>query len=209
MGTWEAVRNRLDALNIDKGIFDSDNDYGFPIIEKQDFEVNKLIPFGTNKKRDGTSHMFLDDYRIERLWNKPKRYLDMLKKYDGTLSPDFSLYSDFPIAVQIWNTYRNRWLGKYWQTNGIKVIPTIVWGDKRSYDFCFEGVEEGSTVAVSSVGVMFWKESISLFQDGYYEMMDTIKPKKILFYGNPIDDLEGDIQFFNSFTDERFGNGRK
>lgn len=203
--TWEKVKGRLDALNLNKGIFDFDNDYSIPTIKKEELEVDKLIPFGINKKRDGTCAFFLEDYRFERVWAKPKRYLNMLKQYEGTLSPDFSLYTDYPIAVQIWNTYRNRWLGRYWQENDIKVIPTVVWGDKRSYDFCFEGIEKGSIVAVGSVGVMFWKEAIESFKDGYYEMMDRIKPKQILYYGKPIEDLEGNIKYFKSFTDERFG----
>ena len=33
---------------------------------------------------------------------------------------------------------------------GIWVIPTISWGLENTFDFCFNGIEKGSTVAVST-----------------------------------------------------------
>ncbi len=44
-----------------------------------------------------------------------------MKKYDGVLSPDFSMYTNYPEAFQIWQVYRNRWCAAYWQSKGIKV----------------------------------------------------------------------------------------
>jgi hypothetical protein len=32
--------------------------------------------------------------------------------YVATLTPNFTLYPDWPSAAQICNTYRNRWLGR-------------------------------------------------------------------------------------------------
>ena len=31
---------------------------------------------------------------------------------------------------------KNRWGGAYWQSSGLTVIPTISWGDERSFEFC-------------------------------------------------------------------------
>ena len=36
----------------------------------------------------------------------------------------------------------NRAVGAYLQEQGLNVIPNIRWQDKRSYDFCFDGVEK-------------------------------------------------------------------
>ena len=33
---------------------------------------------------------------------------------------------------------------------GIRVIPTVNWGLENTFDFCFNGIEKGSTVAVST-----------------------------------------------------------
>ena len=69
-------------------------------------------------------HFFVDDYQFNRLWTNPDAYLDMLRRFKAVCTPDFSTYTDFPKAVQIWNHYRKHWLGAYWQGNGITVIPT-------------------------------------------------------------------------------------
>lgn len=71
-------------------------------------------------------HFYLDDYQFQRLWADPDRYVPMLQDYGAVMSPDFSVYNDFPKAVKIWNVYRNMWLACYWQLNGITVIPTIM-----------------------------------------------------------------------------------
>ena len=192
METWKSINNRLDSLNLKKGLYPSDNEYGIPTIRKQDIQVNKFIPFG-NKTYDGTAHFFLDDFKFERVWNTPKKYLNVLKQYESVCSPDFSPYDDYPIALQIYNVYRNRWLGKYWQRNGIKVIPTVGWSTPESYDFCFLGIEPRSTVAISSLGILRDKEAIELFIMGFDEMKEQIKPDHIHLYGDPVPKLEDEF----------------
>jgi len=185
MDTWKSINKRLDSLNLKKGIYPFSNKYGIPTIIKQDVKVNKLIPFG-KKEKDGTAHFFLDDYAFERVWNTPKKYINTLKQYDNVLSPDFSLYTDYPIAVQIWNTYRNRWLGRYWQSHGIQVIPTVGWSTPESYDFCYLGIEEGSKVAVGSIGILKSDKASKLFNLGINEMVERLHPEKIIFYGEMV-----------------------
>ena len=36
-------------------------------------------------------HFYEDDYQFERLWNRPGTYLDILKRFEGGISPDFSM----------------------------------------------------------------------------------------------------------------------
>lgn len=199
--------NRFDPLNLNKFEFETDNKFGIPTILKENVKVDKLIPF-IDKDRDGWCHFFLDDYRFERVWNNPLRYIDLLRQFEGVFSPDFSLYRDWPLAIQIWNTYRNRWCGVFWQMHGIKVIPTISWSDNRSYEFCFLGVEKGSTVAISTVGVMKNKESLKFFRKGYDEMIRRIQPEQIIIYGREIEGIEG--KYFEPFYEkfEEANNGR-
>ena len=52
--------------------------------------------------------------------------------------------------MQRYNTFRNRWVGAYLTNKGIRVVPTISWGLENTFDFCFNGIEKGSTVAVST-----------------------------------------------------------
>ena len=87
------------------------------------------------------------------------------------------------------------------------MIPDVVWGEKKSFDFCFDGIPKHSTVAVSSVGVKRDKdwnnETSSLFRDGYNEMLKRLEPTAILYYGDMIDGLEGNIIKIPSFYEQK------
>ena len=139
---------------------------------------------------DGAMHFFLDDYRFELCWSRPIATLSRVLQARTVLTPDFSLYSDFPIAAQIWNTYRNRWLGAYWHSEGRVIIPTITWSEPRSYDFCFDGIASESPVAVSTQGVKANKGAYEFFKHGYREMMNRIKPRFVVCYGKITEDLK-------------------
>ena len=128
-------------------------------------------------------HCFVDDYQFIRYWNNPDKYLPVLSKFSAVCSPDFSTYTDMPLAMQIYNHYRKHWLAAYWQLNGITVYPTISWSDESSYGWCFDGEPVGGVVAVSSVGTQKNKESKRLFLLGYEEMMKRLDPAWVIFYG--------------------------
>ena len=38
-----------------------------------------------------------------RYWNSPDTYIPMLSKFSAICSPDFSTYTDMPLAMQIYN----------------------------------------------------------------------------------------------------------
>ena len=128
-------------------------------------------------------HCFVDDYQFIRYWNNPDKYLSVISKFSAVCSPDFSTYTDMPLAMQIYNHYRKHWLAAYWQLNGITVYPTISWSDESSYEWCFDGEPVGGVVAVSSVGTQKNKESKRLFLLGYEEMMKRLDPAWVIFYG--------------------------
>lgn len=132
-------------------------------------------------------HFFIDDYQFERVWDKPELYVSMLSKYDFVLSPDFSLYTDMPLPMQQWNVYQSRALGKFWAKHGITVIPTVSWSDEDSYGFAFAGLDEYSTVAVSTIGVRNNTRTLELWKQGMSELLNRIEPQRLLIYGSPID----------------------
>lgn len=85
--------------------------YDMPIIRKTEHTPKSLLGFNhakSSKKYESGIHFFLDDYQFERLWRSPQIYVNMLSKFDCVLTPDFSLYSDMPKSMMIWNTYRSR-----------------------------------------------------------------------------------------------------
>ncbi|WP_317313220.1 DUF4417 domain-containing protein [Absicoccus porci] len=176
--------------------FDVTGPYEMPIIHRCDVVPESLIGFNevlSCRCYNHGVHMFIDDYQFERLWNHPKRYVNILKRFECVFSPDFSLYMDMPMAMKVWNTYRSRMIGQFFQKQGIKVIPTVSWAEPGTYDFCFDGIEKGSIVAVSTTGCIRDDSARNTWIDGMEEMIDHIHPSKILAYGQKID-FEADIE---------------
>lgn len=135
-------------------------------------------------------HFFLDDYKFEVIWNNPESRIEKLKKYPAVLAPNFSIYTEMPLSLKIYNTFRSRWCGAYMQSKGIKVIPTVAWGEPNTFWFCFDGIAHGSVVAVSTLGV---RKEKSLFMQGYNEMIRKVKPKAVICYGEPFEEMHGKI----------------
>ena len=184
--------------NLNKAMFPGAGPYGIPIIQPvAAVEVDNWISFNFAKTCEEPEihgvHFFIDDYQFVRVWNQPDTYLNRLQKFQAVCSPDFSTYTDFPKAIQIYNHYRKHWLGAYWQYNGITVIPTISWSDRDSYDWCFDGEPVGGVVAVSSVGTQMSAETRRLFMDGYNEMMRRLNPTTVIMYGMVPDGCTGNI----------------
>ena len=191
--------------NLNKCIFDGTGTYGIPPIQPEHCTVEGFIGFNYAKScklpYNKGVHFFIDDYQFTRCWATPDAYIDLLSNFKAVCTPDFSTYTDFPRAVQIYNHYRKHWLGAYWQQNGITVIPTISWANRDSFAWCFDGEPVGGVVAVSSVGTQLNKESRKLFMDGYNEMLARLQPERIFFYGLVPDQCAGNIIPVAAFQD--------
>ena len=172
-------------------ITNSTNDFWqMPIINNDNFIPSDLIGFNYAKSNDSKScgiHFYIDDYQFERLWNKPEEYVDLLKQYECILTPDFSLYMDMPMPMKIWNVYRSRQIGQFYQSKGIKVIPTISWAERETFDFAFKGIPRCSIVSVSTIGVKKDDMAYQVWKDGMDAMIREIEPSTILVYGGKLD----------------------
>lgn len=211
----ENERHRTnDAYNLDIIDFNTlSNDFWqMPIINNDNCIPSDLIGFNYAKSSDNKNtgiHFYLDDYQFERLWNNPQEYIEILKQYECILSPDFSLYLDMPIPMKIWNIYRSRQIGQYYQSQGIKVIPTLSWAEKKTFEFAFKGIPKGSIVSVSTIGVKRNKEAFQIWKDGMDAMINEIQPSTILVYGGELDYDYGDIEviyFENKVTERMIEN---
>lgn len=172
---------------------------GMPSLNPSDSSPEGLLPFNYAKTAQPGDfgkflHFFIDDYQFERLWNNPEKYLALVKRFAGALSPDFSCYMDMPLPMQRWNEYRRRALGCYWQRNGIEVIPTLSWSDRRSYGFAFGGLPRRSTVAVSTVGVKRDGDALGFWMSGMAEAMRRLEPRRVVLYGGDVGFDFGDAE---------------
>ena len=196
----------LDLIDLDN----STNDFWqMPVIQNDNFIPDDIIGFNyakSSKQHNVGIHFYLDDYQFERIWNKPEDYIDILKQYECIFSPDFSLYLDMPTPMKIWNIYRSRQIGRFYQSQGIKVIPTISWAEKETFEFAFKGIPKGSIVSISTIGVKRNKEALKIWQEGMDAMIQEIQPSTILVYGGKLDYDYGDIQvkYYENKVTEKF-----
>lgn len=203
---WESIPGNYDSLNVSE-LFPSSNNYDIPDLLPCEVIPEELVPYGTQVRRgysqakDKFIHFFLDDYKFETVWKFPNKTLSPIAKIGYAFSPDFSLFVGYPRALQIYNVYRNRWLGRFWQSHDIEVIPTISWGEPETYDFCFLGVPKHSIVAISTVGINS-KEKKEVFKHGFEEMIRQLEPKLVLVYGEtkPVEfEKYCDVKYYPSF----------
>lgn len=188
--------------------FAGDGEFKIPIIPKaefsdEDFKDLLLIGFDrTNIESDNhldrMVHFFLYDYKFERVWKNPDNDIERLKRYAAVLSPDFSMYTTMSPAIQLYNTFRNRWCGAYFASKGIKVIPTVSWGLENTFEFAFLGIPKGSTIAVSTYMVSehnHHKDQKDFFLKGYNEMLRQIEPERVVCYNEPFAEMQGNIVY--------------
>ena len=188
----------LNFENLDHFRFSGVGKYDIPQIEPITvYPTGEFTPMNyantAKNPEDKIVHCFVDDYQFIRYWNQPDRYIPLLSKFRAVCSPDFSLYTDMPVAMQIYNHYRKHWLAAYWQLHGLTVYPTIAWSTPDSYAWCFDGEPVGGVVAVSSVGTQQNKESKRLFLLGYEEMMKRLEPSWVIFYGKVPEECDWNV----------------
>lgn len=183
-------------------------DNGIPIIKPEPYidTETKWIPFSDAgsrwyKREEFGIHFFVSDYRFQRLWAARKKYQGMLKDYAAMMTPDFSLFADWPVPVQKWNHYRKHLLGAWMQSIGCRVYPTIAWSDKKSFAWCFDGEPKHSTVCISSVGAQSGKSEKRMFLSGYDKMLEVLEPETIVFYGKVPEECDGNIIRIESFQE--------
>ncbi len=200
-------------------MYDSEGFYDFPTIKPvYDIKVDTWRLFEEIRNSNCTDFIngvdtrpnkgvvfFQDDHKFESVWTQPRKHLDKLKGYGAVLSPDFSMFTDFPKAVQIMQMYKRHWVARFWQEHGVTVIPTICWSTPDNYDWCFDAEPHNSIVAVSDIGCTRNPVAKELFDSGYKEMLKRLNPSKILFFTYWTDKVyEGNVQFIDLKKQKNF-----
>lgn len=139
------------------------------------------------------SIIYKDEMRLQK-------FRERFRGVKYIVAPDYSLFGDFPNALQIFNVYRSRLVASWLiaNTNAI-VIPNVRWTFDFTYEYCFDGIIKGSNIAVGILGQMHHKENKTMFLAGLRKAIDVINPKSILAYGYITEEN----------LDEYFGYARK
>lgn len=169
-----------------------DSPLEIPCLKREMRKPRNLIAFSKavhSIDYDAWVHFYEDDVAFERLWNRPNTYLPILKKFQGVISPDFSVYRDMPLVMQQWNIYRSRAIGHWLQENGIPVIPNIRFGDDRTFELSCAGINKHGVIAVGSHGCMKLLCERNYFINGLKYVIGKLEPTTLVVYGATPDEV--------------------
>jgi len=190
---WELRKSRLGAVRADlsKNLILSDE--GCPIIKPffgvPDYPLIDFKEALSSKDYPYWVHFFIDDVNFEQIWHPQytERDIEILIKFKGIFTPDFTLDPRLGPWQEQFNIFRSRTIGQLVQKCGGTAIPTVGWSFRRSFDYCFCGLSEGGTVAISTNGVLRKFISLRMFHEGVFELERQLRPDVIFIYGEKID----------------------
>ena len=219
MSTIKLQSNRSGCKDVFKAFLVKNAKYEgeleIPVIKGIKGIPNKLISFIDAMKNSTNDfnqwvHFYIDDFPFIKIWNRPKDFVERLKKFNGVILPDFSVYRDMPLVMQYQNIYRSRAIGTYLQSLGINVIVNVRYGDERTYDISTIGIEKGQTIAIGTNGVVKNLQDRHYLEKGFDYIVNKIHPNNIIIYGSVTKNIE-DVANKNSiniihFHNEQFEN---
>lgn len=129
-------------------LFPTDNDWGVPSLDLAmqadalDLPVIQWERGGAKRLsgKIGTWHFYTEDTFFEGLWKNPAPLVN--SRAPTIIEPNFSTNHQMPFAVFLWQIYRKRWLARYWQSQGIRVIVDV-YVEQCWKDYWFLGVPSG------------------------------------------------------------------
>ncbi len=180
--------------------------YGIPFVKKSKIDLSllntkiKLVSLSNISIKDKNAnekivHAFKYDKELERPYNDPISKLPVLARYYAISTLDFSMHKGMKEAQIIDATFKNRWSGAFVQANGYSnVIVTVGWVDADTYDICFAGIEDGTVLMISTLGVNN-NQCIQDFKNGYYEMRRRFPNSPIICVGDRLSFMEDDVHY--------------
>jgi hypothetical protein len=149
-----------------------------------------LVPFrsaATSRLRGAVLCFYVPDWRFESVWAQAVRTVSTLHAAGlaAVVAPDFSMWRDDPLAVQLWNLYRSRWVARYWQEAGINVIPNLQFADERTLEFAFAGMPVEAPVMAVECRTLARESGAdrARWVAGVERGLAALCPRRLLIYG--------------------------
>ena len=133
---------------------------------------------------------FVDDALFEGFWNHPEISFDNLRHFEGIITTDYSMLPEMLPGQIVWNCTRNRVMAFYLQQNGFNIVPTASWCTKDDFEWCFDGLPENSSIAISSNGCMSSPYGKRIFLLGIEELQKQKSPSHLIVCGRHVKELD-------------------
>jgi hypothetical protein len=134
------------VYRVPDAVWGTDNIYGIPMLDlnmQADHLEAPFMGWGTKARKNrmtGTYHFYVSDDRFEQVWRNP---IDIANSACyGIVEPNFSVYTDMPKAVALWQMFRRRWICRWLQSIGIRIFVDLNIAHRHD-DLRFIGVPEG------------------------------------------------------------------
>lgn len=182
--------------------------YGFPVLECNATVPTKTVDYNRSKKlikvKDLNLNFFIHDYSLLPIWNNPDKYLEHLKCFGSVCGFDFTIDVNSPLALQIYNKYRNHVLSWYFWNNGVKIIPKVDLLPDCS-NWIYDGLPHSSTLCCSTHCRVQSKEAKKSFANCFEEMESVLNPYRVVIVGTKFDFPHNcDIIWLDDFMNEHF-----
>ncbi len=111
------------------------------------------------------------------------RYKNILEPYHYIISPDYSICGDVPKLENLYRIFKSRVVGSYLvnELNKI-VIPNISFTDEMTKEVALAGIEKGSTVSISTKGLLKGQRKEELLDYITNETINALHPKIVILY---------------------------
>ena len=159
-----------------------------PVLAPVYVAPEKLIALSDLKRSSRTHpqafvHCFEDDDILERFWNRPQRYLGIMRRAQGVVGLDYSVSYDFPTPLKIYNYYRNN-LSTYWlQHQGLIVVPQARC-EPWNCEEVLAGHPRRSTIAIGARSMVRRIGDRAVLKASVECIVDILEPTNILWYGS-------------------------
>ena len=167
-------------------------DNGFPKVfcpsDTIDFENIKWARFGSGGDARAR-HCFVDDWRLEHLWRRQGQGLAKAILNGVMTAPDFTIEKDFPLPFAEYQIWRSGVLAKFWQDNGVTVVPVLQWGNENQYMLCAKVIEKRSVVAVRGPQKGTEKAWIAAAE----KIQQLLEPELVLHFGRKVEVWENPV----------------
>ena len=178
-------------------------DLGFPVLPKVQAHPKDTIDFRSGLSRTFKGHhsmncnFYVDDKKFTSLWVNPDKYINYLKLYQDVCGVDFSIDTQMPLVMQMWNKYRSMALDWYFSLNGILVIPNVNVLPYKGREWILEGIPEGSVLCCNTNGRVRTKGAREEFCQGFYEMCEKLNPTRVVIVGMIPDELNSPVEIIH------------
>lgn len=164
---------------------------------------NAVVAFSKcRRENDHTKmvHFYEADINFARVIHAPASYVDVLKRFDAVIGPDFSQKIGYERFVCMQNSWWNKALMAYFQSMGVRIIPNVAWSDTYSLTYAFKGLPKHSVIAINCTGIVGCHASKYLWRKGYEEALRVLEPSLIVRYGDimPGEDTSISVYYENT-----------